>query len=145
MKQIIFTAILIFVFCFATFAQMDENRCPKVTIVSLNKILVPFESAVFTAKIVGETEKYNVGYSWNTSRGQIFKGQDTSKIELMVSQEDFGANVTVKLKVNCSVPKCDGVKCTTQIIKETLWDNYYMAAPARQRHFVEQYKIVKKA
>jgi hypothetical protein len=45
----------------------------------------------------------------------------------------------------CLVPECDGVKCTTQIIKETLWDKFYMAAPPRQRHFAEQYKIVKRA
>ncbi len=34
----------------------------------------------------------------------------------------------------CLVPKCDGVKCITLFIKETLWDRFYMAAPQRQRH-----------
>jgi hypothetical protein len=45
----------------------------------------------------------------------------------------------------CLVPECDGVICTTQIIKESLWDKFYTAAPQRLRHFAEQYKIVKKA
>ncbi len=26
---------------------------------------------------------------------------------------------------NCLVPKCDGVKCKTLFIKETLWDRFY--------------------
>ena len=34
MKQIIFTAILILVFCFVAFAQTDKNSCPKIKIKS---------------------------------------------------------------------------------------------------------------
>ncbi len=34
----------------------------------------------------------------------------------------------------CLVPQCDGVTCPSLFAKETLWDNFYMAAPRRQRH-----------
>ncbi len=33
----------------------------------------------------------------------------------------------------CLVPKCDGVKCTSSINKESLWDRFYTAAPAQLR------------
>ena len=36
--------------------------------------------------------------------------------------------------MRCLVPKCDGVKCTSSINKELLWDRFYTAAPLRQRH-----------
>lgn len=113
MKQMIFTAILIFAFCFTAFAQTSENSCPKIMIVSPDKMLVPFESAVFTAKIDNETEKYNGSYSWTTSRGEIYKGQGTSKIELMVTSEDFRANVTVNLKVTGLPEGCNSAVSET--------------------------------
>jgi hypothetical protein len=45
----------------------------------------------------------------------------------------------------CLVPQCDGVTCPSLFAKEALWDNFYTAAPARLRHCVERYNIVKKA
>jgi transposase InsO family protein len=45
----------------------------------------------------------------------------------------------------CLVPQCDGVTCLSFSTKESLWDNFYTAAPARLRHCVEQYNIVKRA
>jgi hypothetical protein len=48
-------------------------------------------------------------------------------------------------EVKCLVPQCDGVVCIPLPAKEALWDRFYMAAPARLRHCVERYSIVKKA
>jgi hypothetical protein len=45
----------------------------------------------------------------------------------------------------CLVPQCDGVVFLPLPAKEALWDNFYTAAPARLRHCVERYNIVKKA
>ena len=48
-------------------------------------------------------------------------------------------------EIRCSVPQCDGVVCLSLSAKEALWDNFYTAAPARLRHCVERYNVVKKA
>lgn len=106
MKQIIFTTIFTFIFCFVTFAQTNENLCPQVKIILPNEKLIPYQIAVFTAEVGKETDEYNIEYSWEVSRGTIVKGQETSKIELVVVPEDHGENVIVTLKIKGLSKNC---------------------------------------
>lgn len=99
-RQTIFTAIFIFVFCFAAFAQANENFCPKITIVLSDEFLVPGKIATFTAKVDKEAGESDVKYVWTVSRGEILKGQGSSQIELLTAEQDQGTNVTVSLTLS---------------------------------------------
>lgn len=107
MNQVIFTAILILAFSFTAFTRSNENLCPKITIVSPDKMLVPFEASIFTVELDEKIELPNLRYDWTTSKGEITKGQGTSKIELFVTPEDYGANVTVNVKVTGLPENCN--------------------------------------
>ncbi len=104
MKQIILVAILNFTFCFITFAQANENSCSQVGIILPNERLIPDKAELFTARFGKETYEYNIEHIWTVTRGYIIKGQGTSKIELLVTAEDFGENVVIALKIN-GLPK----------------------------------------
>ncbi len=99
MKQIIFTAILIFAFCFAVFAQSNENLCPNLNVSSFeyqNNI------QVFTVEAVKEIGNYNVKYKWTAKAGNIIAGNDTKTVVFLREGNQYSVTVEVKgLPKNC--------------------------------------------
>jgi len=104
MKRIISAAILIFTFCFAAFAQASENPCPKIEIISPSKTVVTSTFAPFSVKVGSETENLNIEYVWTASSGEIIIEPGTPNILLFLIKEDFGANITLTVKVK-GLPK----------------------------------------
>ncbi|HSK71552.1 MAG TPA: hypothetical protein VK892_07650 [Pyrinomonadaceae bacterium] len=98
MKQIIFTAILIFAFCFACFAQTDRIPCPAVKIASASEMLIPDKSTLVETQLSG-AKKTSLEYFWTASSGNIVQGQGTPKIQFLASEKDFGSIITFTVKV----------------------------------------------
>lgn len=99
MKQIIFTTILTLAFCFAAFAHAAENKCPEISFDLPNQMIFPDEPVIFSVKVGENTEKYNLTYEWTFSRGKILKGDGTSQVEFLATEEDERTNVEVSVKI----------------------------------------------
>jgi len=99
MTRVIFTAILIFAFCLAAFAQTSRNVCPKISFVLPNQMLFPDEPITFSARVGENMKKQNLSYEWAFSTGKILKGQGTSQVEFLATEEDEAANVNISVKV----------------------------------------------
>ena len=104
MKQIIFTIILIFAFCFAAFAQTDKNPCTEIKFDLPNQVPFPEKPITFSVKVGGDTEKYKLSYEWTVSKGKILQGQGTSRIEFLAAEKDAATNVNVSVRVS-GLPK----------------------------------------
>ena len=93
MKQIIFTAILILAFCFAAFAQTNENLCPNLTITSLD---YPNNLQIFTVEAGKEIEKYSVKYKWTVKGGKTIAGKDTKTVVFSREGDEYSVAVEVE-------------------------------------------------
>lgn len=122
MKQIIFTAILIFAFCFAAFAQVNENPCPKIRLKIPEGMLRSGEFIKFKAEVSNEIEKYKVGYVWTVSGGKIIQGQGKPEIEFSAGREDAGSNITVTIKLMDLPENCAGSASDTFVIAPIITD-----------------------
>ncbi len=100
MKQIIFTAILIFTFCIAIFAQANNNPCPAISVTSPPDITLPF---IFEAKVSKEAENFKVEYIWTAEGGSIIEGQNTKTVKIIPEQcNNIKAIFTIEgLPENC--------------------------------------------
>jgi len=97
MKQIIFTAILIFAFCFAAYAQTNENSCPIIDVISPAGVVEPTEPVSFIAEVGKETEKFNIEYIWTVKGGKILEGQGTKSIKALM--DECGDTLTATLEI----------------------------------------------
>jgi IS30 family transposase len=107
-------------FYYETHEQLKEH---------LSQFLMAYNFARRLKTLQGLTPYEHISKCWQN---------EPERFKLNPHHHNMGLN-------RCSVPQCDGVICPSLFNKEALWDNFYMAAPARRRHCVEQYKIVKKA
>lgn len=100
MKRVIFTAILIFTFCIAIFAQVNKNFCSVISITSPPDITLPF---IFEAKVSKEVENFKVKYIWTAKGGSILEGQNTKTVKIIPKQcNNIKAIFTVEgLPENC--------------------------------------------
>lgn len=93
MKQIFFAVILIFAFCFAAFAQTNENLCPHLTISSSE---YPNDLQIFTVEASKEIEKYIVKYKWTVKGGETIAGKDTKTIAFLRVVNEYSVTVEVE-------------------------------------------------
>jgi hypothetical protein len=93
MKQIISTAILVSAFCFAAFAQANENLCPNLTITSLD---YPNNLQIFTVEAGKEIEKYSVKYKWTVKGGKTIAGKDTKTIVFLREGNEYSVVTEVE-------------------------------------------------
>lgn len=121
-----------------------------------NEISKPFPLEILQAKVFDSSKpkeeqvEMTFGEMLNLMADKMNNSENLSSEEIDEMRKNnpdiSGLSIIRNSLTRCLVPECDGdVGCTTQIIKETLWDKFYMGAPQRQRRFAEQYKIVKKA
>src|SRR5687768_7037180 len=64
MKQIIFTVILILVFCFAVFAQTDKNSCPKIKIKAPETVWEKDETFKVSASFENQDNQRTSKFNW---------------------------------------------------------------------------------
>lgn len=94
MKRIIFTAILIFTFCIAIFAQGNKSACPVISVTSPPDLTLPL---IFKANVSKEVGNFKVEYFWTAEGGNIMEGQNTETVEIMPTQcNNIKASFTIK-------------------------------------------------
>lgn len=91
MKQIILLTIFVLIFSFVTFAQAEENNCPKFVKSETNKYSVIIYS-IETNKV---DEKFNLRYKWMVEGGKILFGDNTKSIVFLV-EDSFSVNVKIE-------------------------------------------------
>jgi len=91
MKRIIFTAILIFAFCFTDLAQTGENLCPKINIKAPENVY-PDESFKVFAYFEKESQPSTSKFNWVIVKdNEVVKKNDAGIIEIdSIGFEDFG-------------------------------------------------------
>ena len=92
--------ILIFTFCFAVFAQANENVCPSIDLLSAS---YSNGIEVYTVKLGNGIEKYNVGYKWQAKGGKIISGQNTYQVAFLRDSSETDIKIEVDgLPKNCA-------------------------------------------
>lgn len=116
LRRIIFTAILVLAFSFAAFAQVNENPCPAIEIITPNEPLGIGKPVNVFVRLNGKIEETVFSYEWTTSAGEILRGQGKSEIEFVIREPDTSnVNVTVRiigLAKNCSSEASDVMPVT---------------------------------
>lgn len=115
MKKIIFTATLIFAFCFAAFAQANKNSCPKISLT--NTIPIWEVPVTFTAEIDKEIDKYNVEYQWKVEDGKIIEGQGTKILKVLYYEKYSEVNTPVRLEIKGLPENCENTFSTRFYMK----------------------------
>jgi len=115
MKRIIFTAILILAFCFAAFAQVNENQCPKISLT--NTIPISEVPVKFTAETGNEIDKYNVEYQWKVKDGKIIEGQGTKTLKVLYYEKHNEVNTPVTLEIKGLPENCENTFSTRFYMK----------------------------
>ncbi|WP_375319192.1 hypothetical protein [Candidatus Tisiphia endosymbiont of Oplodontha viridula] len=72
---------------------------------------------------------------------RVFSAEEKTRVVLEVLKEDIWWSRLSR----CLVPGCNVVYYKELPSREELWDKYYTAVPKRQRQYVSQSKIVKRA
>ncbi|HMS38928.1 MAG TPA: hypothetical protein PKE69_01790 [Pyrinomonadaceae bacterium] len=121
MKLFILNIILIFLFCLTVSAQTNQNSCPEIKFDLPNGIPVPEKTTIFEVKVGENAEKLNLSYEWTFSKGQIIRGQGTSRVEFIVMKEDEGSSFEVSVKIvglprNCSNTYSDVIPVASPLI-----------------------------
>jgi hypothetical protein len=110
MKQIIFTAILISAFCFAAFAQVNENPCQKINI-RAPETVQPEE----TFKIFATLDK-SKGFDTSTFNWTIIKGNEITKKNnagiIEIDSKNLEGNEPIIILAEASNGKCQDVAVT---------------------------------
>ncbi len=143
MKQIIFTVILIFAFCFAAFAQTNEISCPKYSIIFLDKFIIPDKPATIIIQWDkdAKTTFENLEYIWTSSSGKISQGQGTSKIEFLATKEDYNTNITFTAKI-IGLPKtCNNLISEVFPIIPSLREPHPIDIYGKQKLMVEKARL----
>lgn len=113
MRQVICVTILIAATCLNGFSQTSENICPQIEFVFPTQIIIPNEPTIFSVKVGEKAEQKNLRFEWTFSLGKILKGQGTSQIEFVASDEENGGNLTVRVKVVGLPNDCADTKTET--------------------------------
>lgn len=105
MKNIIFSVILIFVFCYTAFAQTTDNSCPKIVINSPDKVWLG-ESFTVTAKYEKLSSELN--FDWTIIKGEkITKVRKTNSV--VVNSDDLELSEPVTILIESTEAKCSDV------------------------------------
>ncbi len=120
---------------------------PKLTRSSLHRLLQRHNvSRLPEVKGDNKTKKkfklYPIGY-FHIDIAEV--KTEEGKLYLFVAIDRASKFVYVELLPRCLVPGCSGVYYKELPSREELWDKYYTAVPKRQRQYVSQSKIVKRA
>jgi hypothetical protein len=103
MKQIIISAIFIYIFCLPAFAQTTDPDCPSISVIGPSHGVPLGKPIKFVADIGKGVEKYDVQYFREISSGKLVSGQGTKTIVVL---EEQGENVTAALEVKGLPRKC---------------------------------------
>lgn len=87
--------------------------CPQITVIGPSQLVAPDEPAVFTAKVADLSDISKLGFIWTTSIGYICKGQGTPSVEILVTQEHRGANITASVEVKGLAAGCSNAASET--------------------------------
>ncbi len=101
MKQIAFTVILIFSFCFAAFAQADENPCQKINIIAPESVQQDETFKVFAA-FEEENQPSTSKFKWIIIKdNEVIKKSGVGVIEIdSKGFKDIGAIVILAEPIN---------------------------------------------
>ncbi|WP_341756911.1 MULTISPECIES: hypothetical protein [unclassified Candidatus Tisiphia] len=101
------------------------------------------------SKLSSETSSYNSYVSQNSSlSSQLSQAQnDLANKQSTLSSTQYSLSNIQYTLTRCLVPGsgCNVVYYKELPSREELWDKYYTAVPKRQRQYVSQSKIVKRA
>lgn len=106
MKRIIFTTILLLVFCFSAYSQANDLACPANFAVFPQGVVNPDETVKIGVNLSKDANESNLKYEWTISAGKLVKGQGTSEVEIATSEENEGSNITVSVKVKGLEKEC---------------------------------------
>jgi hypothetical protein len=106
---------MVFAFCFAAFAQVNNPACPTISVTGPSTIAAPGESMKYYVNISSEVEKYSVEYIWTVSSGKIISGQGGKTLEVI---DELGKNLTVMLEVKGLPEKCSSTASETSMVSE---------------------------
>src|SRR5260221_558679 len=114
---------IIFAAYSAGIGQTRKVECPAISIVAPTQMLVPARPATFAAKMSDQVGSERIYYIWASSAGQINGGFGSSKIELLVGQEDEGKSIAVFVKAEGLPNDCVSTASETiDVIKRMIVD-----------------------
>lgn len=80
-------------------AQAPKTECPKVEIISPNRLFNAKERSIVNAQIIGMLPQ-KASLTWGTSVGKLVSGNGTRQIELYFDKADQGSIVSVFLRID---------------------------------------------
>jgi len=104
MKQTVFTAILIIVFCIAAFAQTNENPRPNITISSSDTLTNEYRILIFSAGFDRQIENNNFKYKWIIKGGKILAGEETKTVAVL---REYPGEGTVSVDIDGLAKNCN--------------------------------------
>lgn len=100
MNRIIFTTILILVFCLAFSAQTEtgKSQCPVIKVSGDYRARMPEDPVLFTGHIDENFDVSNIEYFWTVEGGKILDGQGTKSINAVLDECGHTMKVTLEIK-----------------------------------------------
>lgn len=96
MKQTIFTAVLVFVICSASFAQTDNNSCPKIKINAPEAVWENDESFKVSASFENEKSPSESKFNWIIiNDSELIRKFDEKIVEINTGNTGISNRITI--------------------------------------------------
>lgn len=144
--KVIFTLLLTMLgFSVEAHGQSSNNSCPKISILTPSTLMIPGESAEFRAFVNGLEGINKYEYFWTVSIGNIKQGQGTSRLDVITTKENSGANVSVSLRVKGFEAECPNEASEVAAVESLpiidYFNNYGPLSKEKMRYIVDDFFI----
>lgn len=128
MKQIIFTVILIFTFCFAAFAQKDRNSCSQIKIKAPEIVYEKDETFKVSASFENQDDSLISKFNWIVIKDdEVIVKNSESVIEVSTKNADRAFRITILVRAvreQCQNPAMAKVIVIPNIGSPLILDDY---------------------